>query len=92
MLAQGKHQDLVIKYEDKNGCKKWKGSKHLRGSEYEPYFFQSMVIKPVAPMLSFCAAFLQHPKFFKKKGVRIYKTTIAIEPESCVFQPESADV
>ena len=33
LAAEGKGKTLVVKYVDKNGRKRWKGSKQLRSSE-----------------------------------------------------------
>ena len=36
LQEKNKSVDLVIKYIDKNGQRRWKGSKHLRASEMGP--------------------------------------------------------
>ena len=41
LASVGKTHDLVVKYHDKKGHQRWKGGKHLRGSEYQPYLKQT---------------------------------------------------
>jgi len=43
LAAQGLSHDLVVKYQDANGKKRWKGSSKLRSSQYATYLFGPLV-------------------------------------------------
>ena len=46
LKEKGQHSDLVVKYEDRNGKKRWKGSKQLRRSEFDPYLSKTLIDHP----------------------------------------------